>query len=578
MSQAKPPAAKATTAPPPSANPSASTSPPVKSAVAPSTSASSTPSAKGSANGAGVPPLDAISKLRARKAQAQLGGGPVRIQAQHDKGKYTARERIDLLCDPGTFVELDPFVRTQATSFGMDKARFDGDGVVTGFGYVGGRLVYIYSQDFTVLGGSLGEQTARKICKVQDMALRNGAPIIGFNDSGGARIQEGVASLAGYGDIFFRNVAASGVIPQISVIVGPSAGGAVYSPALTDFVVMVEDSSHMFVTGPDVVKTVTGEDASQEELGGASVHTVKSGVASFSGLDEDDAIRKIKSLLAYLPSNNISELPVVPPTDDRFRMDDALDTIVPDSPNKPYEMRDIIGRVMDKGSWEEIQSKWATNVVIGIARLDGYPVGVVANQPAVLAGALDIEGSIKAAKWIRFLDAFNFPIVSFVDTPGFLPGLGQEHGGIIRNGAKLLYAYCEATTPKLCVITRKSYGGAYIVMSSKHVGTDVNFAWPNAEIAVMGAEGAVNILYKRDMQKLIESAGPAGPARAKELAAKFQAEYQEKFANPYVAAERGWIDDVIEPSETRPKLIQALWPLINKREQRPNKKHGLVPL
>ncbi|MEA3143683.1 MAG: methylmalonyl-CoA decarboxylase subunit alpha [Thermoplasmata archaeon] len=517
---------------------------------------------------------DPISRLRERRAAAQLGGGAARIQAQHDKGKYTARERIDLLCDPGTFVEMDAFVRTQATTFGLDKNRYDGDGVVTGYGYVAGRLVYVYSQDFTVLGGSLGEQTAKKICKVQDMALRNGAPIIGFNDSGGARIQEGVASLAGYGDIFFRNVAASGVIPQISVIVGPSAGGAVYSPALTDFVVMVEDSSHMFVTGPDVVKTVTGEEASQEELGGASVHTVKSGVASFSGLDEDDAIRKIRHLLAYLPSNNLSELPVVPPTDDRFRMDEALDSIVPDNPNKPYDIRDVVQRVMDKGSWEEIQSKWATNVVIGIARLDGYPVGIVANQPAVLAGALDIEGSIKAAKWIRFLDAFNFPIISFVDTPGFLPGLGQEHGGIIRNGAKLLYAYCEATSPKLAVITRKSYGGAYIVMSSKHVGTDVNLAWPAAEIAVMGAEGAVNILYKRDMQKLVEQ----DPGKAAELTAKFQEEYREKFANPYVAAERGWVDDVIEPSETRPRLISALWPLINKREQRPAKKHGLTPL
>lgn len=551
-----------------------------KTAAPPATASKTAPAngataaAKAPTTPSAAPAKDPLGRLRARKAQAALGGGAARIQAQHDKGKYTARERIDLLCDPGTFVEIDAFVRTQSTTFGMDKSRFDGDGVVTGYGYVNGRLVYIYSQDFTVLGGSLGEQTAKKICKVQDMALRNGAPIIGFNDSGGARIQEGVASLAGYGDIFFRNVAASGVIPQISVIVGPSAGGAVYSPALTDFVVMVEDSSHMFVTGPDVVKTVTGEEASQEELGGASVHTVKSGVASFSGLDEDDAIRKIKSLLSYLPSNNLSELPVVKPTDDRFRMDEALDTIVPENANKPYDIRDIIAKVMDKGTWEEIQSKWATNTVIGIARLDGYPVGIVANQPAVLAGALDIEGSIKAAKWIRFLDAFNFPIITFVDTPGFLPGLGQEHGGIIRNGAKLLYAYCEATVPKLAVITRKSYGGAYIVMSSKHVGTDVNLAWPNAEIAVMGAEGAVNILYKRDMQALLEKE----PAKAKEVAAKFQAEYNEKFANPYVAAERGWVDDVIEPSETRPRLIAALWPLINKRETRPQKKHGLVPL
>ena len=548
---------------------------PSKAKAAPPAQAPMQAPAPGASNGVGAGPAkDPISRLRERKAAAMLGGGVARIQAQHDKGKYTARERIDLLCDPDTFVEIDAFVRTQSTTFGLDKNRIDGDGVVTGYGYVGGRLVYLYSQDFTVLGGSLGEQTAKKICKVMDMALKNGAPLIGFNDSGGARIQEGVASLAGYGDIFFRNVLASGVIPQISVIVGPSAGGAVYSPALTDFVVMVEDSSHMFVTGPDVVKTVTGEEASQEELGGASVHTVKSGVASFSGLDEDDAIRKIKSLLTYLPSNNLSELPVTKPTDDRFRMDEALDTIVPDNPNKPYDIRDIVNRVMDKGSWEEIQSKWATNVVIGIARLDGYPVGVVANQPAVLAGALDIEGSIKAAKWIRFLDAFNFPIISFVDTPGFLPGLGQEHGGIIRNGAKLLYAYCEATSPKLAVITRKSYGGAYIVMSSKHVGTDVNLAWPAAEIAVMGAEGAVNILYKREMQKL----GGDDPAKAAELAAKFRADYQEKFANPYVAAERGWVDDVIEPSETRPRLIAALWPLINKRESRPQKKHGLVPL
>ncbi|HET6399074.1 MAG TPA: acyl-CoA carboxylase subunit beta, partial [Candidatus Thermoplasmatota archaeon] len=501
-------------------------------------------------------------------------GGGLAVAAQHEKGKYTARERIDLLCDPGTFVELDPFVRTQATAFGMDKQRFDGDGVVTGYGYVDGRLVYIYSQDFTVLGGSLGHATAQKICKVQDMAVRNGAPIIGFNDSGGARIQEGVAALAGYGDIFFRNVNASGVVPQISVIVGPSAGGAVYSPALTDFIFMVEDTSHMFVTGPDVVKTVTGEDASQEELGGASVHAVKSGVAHFAGLDEDETIQLVKKLIGYLPSNNLSELPVQKPTDDRFRMENELDTIVPADANKPYDMRRVIELTMDKGSFFEVQPKWAQNVVIGFARLDGYPVGIIANQPAVLAGALDIESSIKAAKFIRFCDAFNFPIVSFVDVPGFLPGLSQEHGGIIRNGAKLLYAYCEATVPKLAVITRKSYGGAYIVMSSKHVGSDVNLAWPGAEIAVMGAEGAVNILYKRDMQKLLEQ----DPGKAKELSARFQAEYQDKFANPYVAAERGWIDDVIEPSETRPKLIQALWPLINKREQRPSKKHGIVPL
>ncbi|MGB0651659.1 MAG: acyl-CoA carboxylase subunit beta [Thermoplasmatota archaeon] len=525
-------------------------------------------------NGSDAPTIDPVTRLRERRSQAALGGGTARIEAQHAKGKYTARERIDLLVDPGTFVELDPYVRTQSTNFGLDRNRFDGDGVVTGYGYVDGRLVYLYSQDFTVLGGSLGEQTAKKICKVLDLAVKNGAPVIGFNDSGGARIQEGVASLAGYGDIFFRNVAASGVVPQISVIVGPSAGGAVYSPALTDFIIMVEDTSHMFVTGPDVVKTVTGEEASQEELGGASVHTVKSGVASFSGLDEDDTIQKIKTLISYLPSNNLAELPVTEPTDDRFRMDSDLAALVPSSPNKPYDIREVITRVMDAGTFEEIQRKWAQNMVIGFARLDGHPVGIVANQPAVLAGALDIEGSVKGAKFIRFCDAFNIPIISFVDVPGFLPGLGQEHGGIIRNGAKLLYAYCEATVPKLAVTTRKAYGGAYIVMSSKHVGSDVNLAWPGAEIAVMGAGGAVEILHKRELAKLAAE----DPAQALLLKAQFEAEYQEKFANPFVAAERGWVDDVIEPAETRPRLIAALWPLINKREHRPSKKHGLTPL
>ncbi len=516
-------------------------------------------------------PIDA---LRERKAKALQGGGPGRIESQHAKGKYTARERIELLMDPGTFVELDPFVRTQSTHFGLDKNRVDGDGVVTGHGQVEGRLVYVYSQDFTVLGGSLGEATAKKISKVLDLAVKNGAPVIGFNDSGGARIQEGVASLAGYGDIFFRNVAASGVVPQISVIVGPSAGGAVYSPALTDFVIMTEQTSHMFVTGPDVVKTVTGEDASQEELGGSSIHTIKSGVASFSGVDEDESIQLIKTLLGYLPSNNLSELPITTPKDDRHRMDPSLDTLVPENPNKPYDIREVIHRVMDQGSFFEVQPKWAQNIVVAFARLDGHPVGVIANQPAVLAGALDIESSIKGAKFIRFCDAFNIPIVSFVDVPGFLPGLGQEHGGIIRNGAKLLYAYCEATVPKLAVTTRKAYGGAYIVMSSKHVGSDVNLAWPSAEIAVMGAEGAVNILHKRELVKM--AAGD--PEAAEELRKRFTDEYQMKFANPYAAAERGWIDDVIEPSQTRPRLISALWPMINKRESRPQKKHGLTPL
>jgi acetyl-CoA carboxylase carboxyltransferase component len=507
-----------------------------------------------------------------RKSVAATNGGLARIEAQHAKGKYTARERIDLLLDPGTFVELDTYVRSQSKNFGMDKAAMDGDGVVAGHGLVDGRLVYVYSQDFTVLGGSLGEATAKKICKVLDHAVKNGAPVVGFNDSGGARIQEGVAALAGYGDIFFRNVAASGVVPQISVIAGPSAGGAVYSPALTDFILMTEETSHMFVTGPDVVKTVTGEDATQEELGGASVHAVKSGVASFSGVDEDETIQIIRKLLGYLPANNLSELPVTKPTDDRFRQDPELETLVPAEPNKPYDMREVVERVVDRHTFFEVQPKWAQNIVIGFARLDGYPIGVVANQPAVLAGALDIEASIKGAKFIRFCDSFNIPIVSFVDVPGFLPGLGQEHGGIIRNGAKLLYAYCEATVPKLAVITRKSYGGAYIVMSSKHVGSDINLAWPQAEIAVMGAEGAVNILYKRQISQMEDA------EEGERLRQAFIAEYQEKFANPYVAAERGWVDDIVEPSETRPRLIQALWPLINKRESRPQKKHGIIPL
>ncbi len=516
-----------------------------------------------------------VERLRERRANAQAGGGAARIDAQHKKGKYTARERVELLLDAGSFVEFDPYVRTQCTDFGMDKNAFDGDGVVTGHGTVAGQLVFVYAQDFTVLGGSLGYQTGQKIAKVIDQAMAVGAPIIGFNDSGGARIQEGVASLAGYGDIFFRNVKASGVVPQISVIVGPSAGGAVYSPALTDFIFMVDQTSHMFVTGPDVVKTVTGEEASQEELGGSSVHAVKSGVASFSGVDEDETIEMIKKLLTYIPANNLSELPIwEDPGDDPQRMDPELDTIVPTNANKPYDVREVLHRVMDRGSFFEVQPKWAQNIVIGFSRLNGIPVGIVANQPAVLAGALDIEASIKGAKFIRFCDAFNIPIVSFIDVPGFLPGLGQEHGGIIRNGAKLLYAYCEATVPKLAVTLRKSYGGAYIVMSSKHVGSDLNIAWPQTEIAVMGAAGAVEILHKRQLSKMAET----DPAGALALKAQFEKDYQEKFANPYVAAERGWVDDIVEPRETRPRLIAALLPLMNKRETRPAKKHGLTPL
>ena len=518
----------------------------------------------------------ALEQLRDRKAKLLQGGGAARIEAQHKKGKYTARERLELLFDPGTFVEMDPFVRHQSTDFGMDKAKFDGDGVVCGHGYVGGQLVFSYAQDFTVLGGSLGYQTGQKIAKVLDQAMAVGAPVIGFNDSGGARIQEGVAALAGYGDIFFRNVKASGVVPQISVIVGPSAGGAVYSPALTDFILMTDETSHMFVTGPDVVKTVTGEEATQEELGGTSIHTVKSGVASFSGVDEDETIEIIKRLLTYIPANNLAELPILEDSGDSpTRMDPELDTIVPANPNKPYDVRDVLERVMDQESFFEIAAKWAQNIVIGFARLDGVPVGIVANQPAVLAGALDIEASVKGAKFIRFCDAFNIPILTFTDVPGFLPGLGQEHGGIIRNGAKLLYAYCEATVPKMQVVLRKSYGGAYIVMSSKHVGSDVNLAWPSTEIAVMGSEGAVEILKRRDLAALMESDGEEAMLAAKK---QFADEYAEKFANPYKAAERGWIDDIIEPRETRPRLIAALHPLLNKREQRPAKKHGLTPL
>ncbi len=516
-----------------------------------------------------------VEILRERRAKAHMGGGAARIEAQHKKGKYTARERIELLLDPGSFVEMDPYVRTQSTDFGMDRHAFDGDGVVTGHGTINGQVIFTYAQDFTVLGGSLGYQTGQKIAKVLDQALAIGAPVIGFNDSGGARIQEGVASLAGYGDIFFRNVKASGVVPQISVIVGPSAGGAVYSPALTDFVIMTDDTSHMFVTGPDVVKTVTGEEASQEELGGSSVHTVKSGVASFSGVDEDDSIFLIRKLLSYIPANNLADLPIKEnPGDARGRMDPELDNIVPSNANKPYDVRDVVKRVVDTDSFLEIQPKWAQNLVIGFSRLDGIPVGIVANQPAVLAGALDIEASIKGAKFIRFCDAFNIPIVSFVDVPGFLPGLGQEHGGIIRNGAKLLYAYCEATVPKLSVVLRKSYGGAYIVMSSKHVGSDCNLAWPGTEIAVMGGSGAVEILHRRELMELAKT----DPAAAEARKAEFTAEYERKFANPYVAAERGWIDDIIEPRETRPRLIAALLPLLQKRETRPAKKHGLTPL
>ena len=504
-----------------------------------------------------------------KRDEALLGGGEAAIQKQLEKGKLTARQRIELLLDPGTFVETNMFVRHNCQNFGLDKKKIYTDGVITGFGQVNGRLTYIYSQDFTILGGSLGEAHAKKITQVMDQAIQNGAPLIGFNDSGGARIQEGANSLAGYGDIFLRNVRASGVIPQISCIVGPSAGGAVYSPALTDFVVMTEDTSYMFVTGPTVVKTVTGEEATFEDLGGASVHSSNSGIAHLSGADEIESIELIKLLLSYIPSNNLEDPPIKEITATNSINLDELDDIIPDDPQVPYDMREIILRVVDKGNFLEIQKKWAQNIIIGFGRLNGYPIGIVANQPSILAGALDIDASSKAARFIRFCDAFNIPIISFVDVPGFLPGLDQEHNGIIKHGAKLIFAYAEATVPKITVITRKAYGGAYIVMGSKHLATDMNFAWPTAEIAVMGAEGAVQILYRRELAKAEDS---------KEMLETLKTDYIEEFNNPYLAAEEGYIDDVILPSETRRKLIAALWPLLRKRDRLPNKKHGNIPL
>ncbi len=510
-----------------------------------------------------------IEEYKEKYQEALIGGGQRRIDAQHDKGKYTARERIQLLLDPETFVETGTFVTHHKNQFGLENKKYLGDGVVTGYGRVDERLVYVYAQDFTIMGGSLGNSHAKKIAHIIDQAMKNGAPVIGFNDSGGARIQEGVDSLAGYGEIFFRNVNASGVIPQISVIVGPSAGGAVYSPALTDFIIMTKETSHMFVTGPSVVKTVTGEDISFEELGGASIHTLKSGVAHFNGNDERDSIQIIRRLLSFLPSNNLELPPVLEPTDDKSRMDEGLNSLIPDDNKLPYDMKKVICSVVDHGDFFEIHEKWAKNVVIGFARLNGYPIGIVANQPPVLAGALDSEGSIKASKFVRLCDSFNIPIITFVDVPGFLPGVDQEWKGIIRNGAKLLYAYCEATVPKIAVVTRKAFGGAYIVMASKHLGTDVNFAWPTAEIAVMGSEAAVNIIFSKQLSKAKD------PIKEQQ---KIEAEYREKFYTPYEAASYGYIDEIISPEETRPKLIEALWPLLTKRELRIGKKHGNIPL
>jgi len=510
-----------------------------------------------------------IKELRDLREQAKLGGGAERIIRQHEKGRLTARERLELLLDKGSFRELDIFVTHRTTDFGLADQRILSDGVVTGYGTIDGRLTFVYSQDFTVFGGSLSQAHAEKICKVMDMALKNGAPVVGLNDSGGARIQEGVVSLGGYADIFLRNTLASGVLPQVSVILGPCAGGAVYSPAITDFIIMVKDSSYMFVTGPEVVKTVTHEDVTFETLGGALVHANKSGVAHFVAEGEEEAMFLSQKLLGYFPQNNLEDPPRRAPTDDPLRMDPDLDGLIPDNPNKPYDMKDVIERIVDDGDFLEVHEHFARNILIGFARMGGRTIGIVANQPMVLAGVLDIDASWKSARFVRFCDCFNIPIVVFEDVPGFMPGMAQEHGGIIRHGAKLLYALCEATVPKITVITRKSYGGAYCVMNSKHIRGDLNLAWPTAEIAVMGPEGAVNIIFRR---QLMEAADPDAEK------ARLVAEYRAKFANPYVAASRGYIDDVIEPRETRPRLINALEMLQNKRDTNPPKKHGNIPL
>ena len=510
-----------------------------------------------------------VAELERRRANAKLGGGPDRLERQRRDGKLTARERIDFLLDEGTFEELDPFVRHRCRDFQMDDQVFDGDGFVTGYGYIHGRLVYVFAQDFTVLGGSLSESNALKICKVMDMALKNGAPLIGLNDSGGARIQEGVVSLAGYADIFLRNTLASGVVPQISAILGPCAGGAVYSPALTDFIFMVDGTSHMFVTGPDVIRTVTHEEVSKEDLGGGMTHNATSGVAHFLAPSDQDCLRQIRRLLEFLPQNNRDDVPKQPTEDPIDRMDPELDTVVPAESNQPYDIKDIISRVVDDGNFFEVHEHYARNIFVGFARMGGQSIGIVANQPAVLAGCLDINSSVKAARFVRFCDAFNIPIVTFEDVPGFLPGTEQEFGGIIRHGAKLLYAYAEATVPKITVITRKAYGGAYCVMGSKHLRTDINLAYPMAEIAVMGAEGAVNIVYRNEISRA---------SNQQELRATKVQEFKEKFANPFVAAERGYIDDVILPRETRPRVIRALRMLENKVDTLPRKKHGNIPL
>ena len=510
-----------------------------------------------------------IDELREKRERALLGGGQDRIDKQHDKGKMTARERVDYFLDDGTFNEFDKFRTHRTSKFGMEEKKLPGDGVVTGYGEVDGRTVFVFAHDFTVFGGSLGEVMAQKICKVMDKAMEVGAPIIVLNDSAGARIQEGVKSLAGFADIFHRNQQASGVVPQVSSIMGPCAGGAVYSPAITDFIFMVQDTSHMFITGPDVIKTVTGEEVSFEELGGAKTHAQKTGVAHKTFKSEEEALDNIRRLLSYLPQNNVEDPPRVEPWDDPARETTELTDVVPDQPQKPYDMTEVIDSVVDEGSFFEIHEGWARNIVVGFGRLDGHSVGVVANQPRSNAGTLTVDASMKGSRFIRFCDAFNIPILTFVDVPGYMPGTEQEHRGIIRHGAKLLYAYSEATVPLLTVITRKAYGGAYCVMASKHIGGDVNYAWPTSEIAVMGPQGAVNILYSSELE-----AADDPDARRQELID----EYREEFANPYTAADRGFVDDVIEPAETRARLVDDLTMLKTKRGDQPEKKHGNLPI
>ena len=514
-------------------------------------------------------PNDKNKRLEELRQKAREGGGEKRIEEQHKKGKLTARERIDILLDPGSFQELGMLVQHRSTDFGLEKQKYLGDGVVTGMGTIGGRSVLVFSQDFTIFGGSLSEAHAEKICRIMDHAVKLGVPVIGLNDSGGARIQEGVVSLGGYADIFLRNTLASGVVPQISAIMGPCAGGAVYSPAITDFILMVKNTSYMFVTGPNVVKTVTHEDVSFDSLGGAVTHATKSGVAHFALENEVECIETIKKILSYIPSNNVDDPPVVETGDEPNRMDARLDSIIPDNPNKPYDMKEVIRTVVDRGEFLEVHEMYAANIIVGFARLGGRSVGIVANQPAVLAGVLDIDSSLKGARFVRFCDAFNVPLVVFEDVPGFLPGTDQEWRGIIKHGAKLLYAFCEATVPRVTVITRKAYGGAYDVMNSKHIRGDYNVAWPSAEIAVMGPKGAVEIIFKKEIDRTDN----------KEKATEGKVnEYREKFATPYVAAERGYIDEVILPRETRPKLIRILQFLENKVDSNPKKKHGNIPL